>query len=153
MRKFLKWGASFALVLYLLGSFTVSVMQTPKGMAWVLNFRAAIAQSFQVGPNATILGKLLAGGSPPTIAAVGGSPTMANGSTDFAWQFTAAGNQQHVLTFSSTWGTAPFCVITNQTASSNGPPGNTVSATAITFTGNGMANAQIIQGLCIGRAI
>lgn len=123
------------------------IIKTPKGMAAWLGIRQAIAQSFQIGPGATIVGKLFRSGPPPTIAGLG-SPSMTAGSTDYMGQFTAGNvNAVHTLTFSSAWTVTPNCWAISQGGNSIGLA-YTPSTTAIVFSGVGIAAGAIINYGC-----
>ncbi len=109
--------------------------------------RLALSQAgFTVGPNATVLEKLMASGQPPTIT--GG--TLSNGSTNFRGAATATATGTNiVITFTGTaFNNTPFCIVTDQTIGSSG--GGVVTPTATTLTIAGVTTAHVYQYICIG---
>jgi len=105
----------------------------------------ADAQGFNIPNNSRVIGKLLAGpqGTGPTI----NSGTISPGSSSSFGQFTAGGATA-VLTFSSAFTNAPWCLIVDATTSSTGLK-YTISTTAVTITG-GLTTNDKVNFMCIG---
>lgn len=108
------------------------------------------AQGFNIPDGSSIQGHVKtvpqAGAVPPT--AVG--CTIAAGATDFAGTCTASAASGSI-TFARTYGTAPACVVWDQSATSTvSMPVYTVSATAITLTT--IINAHVLGYICMGQA-
>lgn len=99
----------------------------------------------------TVSGKVRANGTGiPVLSSCGStpSPSIVAGSTDFAGQFTTGGTDTDcVLTFASTWTTAPACQVGVEGSATQ--PTFTVSATAITFSTN-IAQTKY-NYICVGR--
>ena len=103
------------------------------------------AQSFNIGPDATILGKLYSAAriAPPvattTITSIGA------GSSDFHGSFIPS-STAFVLTFATAWTNVPYCILTSEHNSTG--LSYDVSTTAI--TGNSGFTAQRVNYICIG---
>lgn len=105
----------------------------------------ADAQSFNIPNNSRVIGKLLAGpqGSGPTV----NSGTISPGSSSSFGQFTAGGATA-VLTFSSAFTNAPWCLVVDATTSSTGLK-YTISTTALTISA-GLTTNDKVNFMCIG---
>lgn len=86
----------------------------------------------------------------PVISGCGTSPSLTSGSTDHAGSITVGTSASNacVLTFGTTYTTAPFCVVQNKTT---GAAANvyTISATAITWS-SALADSTVLYYICVG---
>ncbi len=84
----------------------------------------------------------------PVLSSCGTSPALAAGSTDQAGKITVGTTAANActLTFGTSYGTAPFCVVQNLTT---GGAANvyTVSATAITWS-SALADSTVLMYIC-----
>lgn len=117
------------------------------GIAFAGMVSLAVAQAFYIPTGAIQVGHL--NSSPIAGAAglpVGTTCTILAGSSDTSGSCTASAGTA-TITFGTTWGVAPKCIVQDSTAT----PLNvfTVSATAITVSAT--TNAHVLTWLCIGN--
>lgn len=97
----------------------------------------------------TFTGKIKSNGTGiPVLSGCGTTPTIVAGSTDFAGKLTTGSAATTcTITFSSTWGTAPSCILTPEGGATH--PTYTTSATAITVTVD--IASTVYNYVCVGR--
>jgi hypothetical protein len=110
---------------------------------------AALAQApgFTLPNNSVYQGHLNA--APINVAPTGSGCTIAAGSTDTDFSCTASAASGSI-TFATAWNVAPFCTITDASATSTvSMPVYSVSTTAITLTT--IISTHVLYGHCTGK--
>lgn len=130
--------AAFAVSLMLTGLVTIGAhLSSPvQGQAGV-----------EIGPNAKLLAKIFTQGTVPVIT----NGTLVAGSTDTMGAVTAGTQGTNiVITFSSAWNVAPFCMVVSPVASTALAWSVSTSAITITGSGNWVAGSTVIRYFCLG---